>query len=216
MSAPKTLVKPPLTAPAEEDPVPAPPQSLGATLRADFDALQNDFEQASEMAADLQRQLSGKSNEFADLKYLFDKTSSDFGRVQQDLASLREERHQLANEAMKVTALEFQLNDLMAEKERLKKELFTLRASPAQVPNHCGNPEHKKQITALSLELNELRAQPKGGGLDAATLDLIQKMADSVKRIEAGLGQSTGRHNRVSAAPSASPESEVIQIEFSP
>src|ERR1700736_3005625 len=74
---------------------------ISATLRSDYEALQNDVRLANELAADFQRQLAGKSNDFALLKQVFEKTREDLGHLHAGIAALREERHRLANEAMK-------------------------------------------------------------------------------------------------------------------
>jgi hypothetical protein len=58
-----------LPEPANECPGRTDP-SLSANLRADYEAVQNDLEQATELAAEFQRQLAGKSNEVAELKQL--------------------------------------------------------------------------------------------------------------------------------------------------
>ena len=96
---------------------------LSASLRADFEALQNDFEQANAMTVDLQCQLAGKSNEFAQLKHHFEKTSRNLAQLQRDIEELREERHRLANEAMMVTALEMSLQKSIEERNQLKLEI---------------------------------------------------------------------------------------------
>src|SRR5580700_8102756 len=74
---------------------------LSTTLHSKYEALQNDVQQANELAADFQRQLAGKSNDFALLKQVFEKTREDLGQLHAGIAALRAERHNLANEAMK-------------------------------------------------------------------------------------------------------------------
>src|SRR3954465_14458792 len=96
--------------PANE-PTPAAPlqPALGRAVSADLEALKNDVEQARELACDYQRQLAGVSNEHATLKQLFEKTRADLVQLHQGISQLREERHQLANEAMKAAALELKV-----------------------------------------------------------------------------------------------------------
>src|SRR5260221_4843532 len=91
---------------------------ITASLRADYEALRNDVQQANELAAHFQRDLAGKSNEFAQLKQLFDKTSADLTHLQTAIAALREERHRLANAAMRATALQAKLTTTTAERDR--------------------------------------------------------------------------------------------------
>src|SRR5688500_7910196 len=78
--------------------------NLSANLHADYEALQNDMQQAKDLAADFQQQLAGKSNEFAQLKQLFEKTAADLAHLQAGIVELRAERHRLANESMRATA----------------------------------------------------------------------------------------------------------------
>lgn len=114
------------SAPAPE-PAPRTNPNLSAHLRADFEALQNDFQQASELAADFQRQLAGKSNEMAHLKMVFEQTRKHLLDLHADLTELRAERHKLANEAMQVTAYEIRLKNMTAERDRACDELAALR-----------------------------------------------------------------------------------------
>ena len=173
--------------PDHTPPPAAIPQSLGATLRADFDALQNDFEQATEMAADFQRQLAGKSNEFAQLKAIFDRTTQDFVRLQDDIAKLREERHRLANEAMRATGLEMQLNHVVAERDKLRGEVRMLRTTP--VANAQPSRAQEEQIAQLTAELEAanrraatpLHADALGDPKAVAALMRLYRAADELR-----------------------------------
>ncbi len=87
------------------------------------------------MASDFQSQLAGKSTEFAMLKQVFEKTAGNLARLQRTINTLREERHALANEAMRAVALEQKLAEsvkertaLRAENERLREELGARQA----------------------------------------------------------------------------------------
>ena len=111
----------------------AGPSTLGASLRADYEALRNDVQQAQELAADFQGQLAGKSNELAGLKLLLEKTHRDLAHMQTGIAQLRDERHRLANELMKAAAFEQRLVRTSAERDRLCLEMEALRrATEAQ------------------------------------------------------------------------------------
>ncbi len=101
--------------------------NLSASLRADYEALQNDVQQAKELAGEFQRQLAGKSNEFADLKRLFEKTRNDLVRLEANITEIREERHRLANKAMEAIAFERRITERDAEIEKLKAEIDSLR-----------------------------------------------------------------------------------------
>lgn len=105
---------------------------LSANLRADYEALQNDMQQAQEMAADFQRQLAGKSNEFAQLKQILEKTQKDLAHLQAGITELRAERHRLANDAMRAVALDVKLGKAGAERDQLRIELELLRKTMAK------------------------------------------------------------------------------------
>lgn len=107
---------------------------LSAKLRADCEALQNDVQQARELAADFQRQLAGKSNEFAALKRVFHETRTHLEKLEQGIKELREERHRLANEAMRALAFERQVTDRDAQIARLTQELEALKQKQKQQP----------------------------------------------------------------------------------
>lgn len=110
-----------------------PPKSqLGASLCADYEALKNDLDQAKELAADFQRELAGKSNELAHFKTLLQRTQDDFKRLEGHIEELRRERHRLANEAMRSTALDAKLHQKEQEIERLREQVATLRTAGAQ------------------------------------------------------------------------------------
>ncbi len=104
---------------------------LSAAIRADYMALQNDLEQARELAADFQRQLSGQTNERALLKQLLAKTQKDLAKLETSIADLREERHRLANHAFEAIALREKLNRSEQENLRLRTELEQLRTRNA-------------------------------------------------------------------------------------
>ena len=113
--------------------VPSWPQlvnpSLSGSLMADHAALQNDLVQAQDLAADFQRQLAGKSNEYAQLKQILEKTQTDLGHLQAGIVELREERHRLANEAMRASAFEFKLTKISEDRDRLRVELEIVRTA---------------------------------------------------------------------------------------
>ncbi|HEX5175885.1 MAG TPA: hypothetical protein VFV83_02595 [Chthoniobacteraceae bacterium] len=108
--------------------------NLSAKLRADCEALQNDVQQARELAADFQRQLAGKSNEFAALKRVFQETRVHLEKLEHGIKELREERHRLANEAMRAIAFERQVADRDAQIARLTQELDALKQKQKQQP----------------------------------------------------------------------------------
>ena len=70
------------------------------SLGADFEALKNDLQQATDFAAELQSELSMNKNDAAHFKQLFQKTREDLARMNESILALRRERHEFANEVM--------------------------------------------------------------------------------------------------------------------
>jgi septation ring formation regulator EzrA len=99
------------------------PPTLTSALSADYEALKNDLLEANEMTAALQRELAGKSNEFALLRQVFEKTREDLEHLQAGIRTLRAERHVLANHLMRTTALQEELEELTKERDTLRKAL---------------------------------------------------------------------------------------------
>lgn len=132
---------------------------LGATLRADYEALRNDVQQANELASDFQRELAGKSNELAHLKRVFEKTQEDLTQLQTSITALREERHRLANEAMRAVALERRVTVITADRDRLHGELEMLRQSGATSGDDIARRlrDRDTQVAQLLSEVDSLR-----------------------------------------------------------
>jgi len=102
------------------------PPNLSSRLSADYAALQNDLQQARFLAGDYQKQLCDKSNDLAALKLLLEKAFGDLEHLQANIVALREERHRLANAAMRSVALEHKL-------AAMTEEVKSLRATPREV-----------------------------------------------------------------------------------
>ena len=128
---------------------------LSANLRADYEALRNDVQQANELAADFQKKLAGKSNEFAILKQVFEKACMDLGHLQAGITQLREERHRLANEAMRATALQMKLTNVTNERDRLRAEMEAMRIALADVTEDRERAlrQRDKQIAELTVQV---------------------------------------------------------------
>ena len=94
--------------------------NLTSNLTADYAALQNDLEQARVLAGDYQKQLCDKSNDLAALRLLLEKAFRDPEHLQSNIVALREERHRLANAAMRSVALEHKLAAMTEEVNRLR------------------------------------------------------------------------------------------------
>ena len=166
MPTPSNCQTPPAVEGKVEHPAaPLTNPNLSSNLRSEYEALLNDVEQANELAAALQRQLSGKSNEVAEFKQLFEKTQKDLGHLQTSITELRQERHRLANEAMRAVAFERKLADMTAERDRLKTELDIMRQGLTSSAEDSERRlrERDLQITRLSLEMDTLHEKLRGG-----------------------------------------------------
>ena len=105
------------------EPNPLVDPNLTKSLSADYEALKNDLEQANEFAADLQKELAGSKNDAAHFKQVFEKTQRDLAHLQDGIVALRKERHTLANEAMRATALDLKLKTIAHERDSLLESL---------------------------------------------------------------------------------------------
>jgi hypothetical protein len=156
--------------PPETGPLPAqeaaPPAasaspSLGSIVGENCDAVQDDVQQARQVAADLEKQLAGKSREMLHLKYLFDRTKDHLNHLQDNITQLRKERHKLANDAMRAPGLEMMLARVTAERDRLKSELEAVLRGLA-TENHGKElrfDKRDKMIAELTLDLMKARKE---------------------------------------------------------
>ena len=189
--------------------------SLTANLRGDYAALQNDFEQASVLAADFQRQLAGKSNEVAHLKQVFEKTARDLAHLQEGITALREERHRLANEAMRAIALDHRLKRAEAENEHLMAE-----AEKSSRREH----ERESQIAQLTGEVEKLTQQlvaaqgiqtaPRIENAEAQAL--VATAADALERLGEIVNAKGAAPQKRTAATRAGTNEAFIDISFEP
>ncbi len=97
--------------------------SLGILLQAETAALRNDLDQATQLAAEYQRRLSSKNNDFAGLKMALEKALADLDAMQSSIGVLRAERHQFANDAMRAVALELRVQKIATERDHFCREL---------------------------------------------------------------------------------------------
>lgn len=172
-----------LQEPRSFDAAPVNP-SISAAIKSHYEALKNDVQQAHELAADFQRQLAGKSNDFALLRQVFEKAREDLGSLQADITALREERHHLANEAMKGAAFQMKLRHVTAERDRLATELEVMRnalTSSVEEMTRCVH-YRDKQIAELTVEI------------------AILKQSAPAKIVEASVGPSIPREPKTAAA----------------
>ena len=138
------------------NPVPPLDPQLGAAASGELEAIRNDLEQAKQLASDYQRLLAGKSNEVAALRQIFEKTRSDLLNLHHSITKLREERHVLANQALKAVALELVVGNLTEERDRFKNEAEALRRVRGR-ENDAFVADLVQQIAALKRDLAAAR-----------------------------------------------------------
>ena len=140
---------------AEHEPPPARPTDPGLTARllADQAALQNDLAQAQELAADFRQAASNKTNELAHMKSFLEQLKGDLARYEKHIAELRAERHDLANQVMKLTGCEMQARKFSDECGRLRTENAALHGQLAA--QGAGGTE--RRIDELVRVVEELR-----------------------------------------------------------
>lgn len=133
---PEAPDKPPDTTSASRPPrpdssIPAPLSSNRgvAVVQADYLALANDLDQAHALTSTLELQLSGKANELAQLKMLWERTRGDMRKFEQDIEALRKERHALANQVQNGLAAEHLLQKLKREHEQLQTRAEALETN---------------------------------------------------------------------------------------
>ncbi len=167
------------------------------------------------MAQDLQCQLAGKSNDFAQLKHVFEKTHRSLTQLQKDIEELREERHRLANEAMRATALELLLQKAVTDRDALQQELEKLTR------------EHGEMVAKLSAEIavaKEQAALPhppqvvvRGSRISNPQAAYILKdIVKAVDQLRAMIDPSdTPPPRSAPSTPKPAPEPKFIDISFS-
>lgn len=127
---------------------------LSAIIQSDYEALQTDMRQVNDFAAHFQRQLAGKSDDFALLNQIFENTREDLAHLHASIAALRAERHRLANEAMKAEAYRGQLATVTGERSQLRVDLEMVRRALAASREEMAMSlrQRDKQVADLTVE----------------------------------------------------------------
>lgn len=177
-----------------------------AVVQADYVALANDLEQAHALTSTLELQLSGKCNELAQIKHIWERTKADMQKFEHDLDALRKERHALANQVQIAMATEHRY-------ERLKREHATLQARTENLENELNaervlHADARRNVEDLKdeLEVVRRRAASAGGGLDPHVRSELLMLRNQIERI---LDAPATRSPRAHAEP------ENIDISFS-
>lgn len=157
-----------------------------AVVQADYVALANDLEQAKELTSALELQLSGKCNELAQFKHLWERTRSDMQKFEHDLEELRKERHTLANQLQVAYATEHRLEKIKREHEELLARTEVLEAElNAERVLHA---DARRSADALNEEVEFLRRRATNGGgassgLDPSVRTELQMLRNQIDRI---------------------------------
>lgn len=134
---------------------------LTTALVAAGDAVHNELRKANELAAGLDAQLVGRSKEVLHLKFVLERTKAHFGHLQDSVAALRKERHQLANDVMRAEGLGMMLAKVTTERDRLKTDLSdALQSCAIQNAQAATIVEKRDQaIAALTFDIVKLRQE---------------------------------------------------------
>ncbi len=138
---------------------PLPNPALSRALLGDYEALHAHVHQANALAADFQETGAGKSNELAVLQQVFARAQEDLTKLNASIARLRQERHQLANEAMRAMALDRKLSEVTLERDRLRAEGNAMREGliASSEATAKRKRETDAQIARMTMELDALR-----------------------------------------------------------
>lgn len=163
-----------------------PNPGLSVALRHDYEALYNDVHQANALADDFQKNEAGKHSEIAVLKKIFENAQSDLARLCTSIADLRQERHVLANEAMRAMALERKVTDLSADRERLRVEREVLRQALSTSAEELARKKESSdtQITRMAKELDALRQYHLNNRTPAGEPDIRSHLSQIAAKLE--------------------------------
>ncbi len=177
-----------------------------AVVQADYVALANDLDQARELTAALEMQLSGKCNEVAQIKHLWERTRLDMQKFEKDLEALRKERHGLANQVQVAYAIEHRHEKLQREHGELTARAEVLASElSAERTLHA---DARRALESLTDEVETLRRRGAGGVAPGLRSEL-QSLRDHLDRILETPAPAIAARTRSSA-----PEPENIGISF--
>lgn len=164
LTAPKPQPEPEPTEKAAEPATIEPARYERAVMEADYLALQNDLEQAQALANELQGQLADKSNELGMLKVVWERAQKDLEKLNQNILTLRQERHRIAGELQLTEGFKAELERSRAECKQLRLDLIAERHRGKQALA-----ESERKLATLRDLLNQVRIQP--GSVGAGVLN---------------------------------------------
>jgi chromosome segregation ATPase len=213
------------SAPGESEPlatpIPEPARPGGklssnrqvAVVQADYVALANDLEQAKELTSALELQLSGKCNELAQFKHLWERTKSDMHKFAHDLEALRKERHALANQVQLAYATEHKLEKLKREYEELTSRAEVLESELNA--ERILHDDARRSTEALNEEVEFLRRRAANGGgsqgLDPNVRTELQMLRNQIDKILEAPASTTAPASR---SRRGVPDPDSIDISF--
>lgn len=114
-----------LAAEMPADPAPGAPPAAAAH---EIDVLKDAYGDARLRLAEAEAALAARNDEITRLRDAFDKTRHSLLRLQLTITELRDERHRLATHAADAQTLQRQIDQLTAERDRLRQQLDIRRS----------------------------------------------------------------------------------------
>jgi DNA repair exonuclease SbcCD ATPase subunit len=177
-----------------------PNSELSQALLGDFEALHTVVHQGNALAADFRQHDAGKSSELAVLQKVFEKAQQDLLQLHHSIAELRQERHRLANEAMRAMALERKLAEVTTERDRLRAEGQAMRDGLIASGQESAKRKREAdaQIARMALELDTLRQRGLAPSPDADIRAALAQISATLERLT---DQMSGDRRIPSAVP---------------
>ncbi len=147
------------------------------------------------MAAEFQRQLAGKSNDFWELKRLYETTVEALAVLQTRVTELRKERHALANKVIQMTSFEHKLASVSADRHRLHAELTAFRQGLVVEAGESllRSQERDAHIARLTVEVTSLKQRLEDGRAVPGAWAAARRVDAEVKSVIADISNSLAR-----------------------
>jgi DNA repair exonuclease SbcCD ATPase subunit len=177
---------------------PLPNPELSHALVGDYESLHAAVHQGNALAADFREHSAGPANELAVLQQVFEKAQRDLVQLHRSIAELRQERHRLANEAMRAMALERKLAEVTTERDRLRAEGQAMR--DGLIASSTDSAKRKRetdaQIARMAQELDTLRqrglAPAPAVAADSEVRAALSQISATLERLTAQLAEDRG------------------------
>ena len=138
--------------------------TLGPTLGEECETLQENLREVNEVAAGLNEDHAGKSKQLRHLNFLIEQARAHLGHMRDSIATMRKERHKLANTALGAPMVQQMLSRVTAERDKLRNELNRIHDGAAieesqKARRELRFDERDQQIAELTFEVVTLRQQ---------------------------------------------------------